>query len=177
MLPWPSCGAINTGLMRSACPPAHEAREPLLWPRQVTASTMRPLRPCIPGPCTMRELIPVVNYQPKIRALLSEVLTARGREVYLVADGGAVVNGISKCGYDLVMSDCETPVLTGREVYEVACRIRPEVSARFVFLMGHPKALPADLSCPVIPKPSSLKVLLDVVGAILHPQDGVFTVF
>lgn len=66
----------------------------------------------------MGNSILVVDDQPGIRMLLSEVLTDKGYAVSLAGTGKDAIDKLSEKLYDLVILDYKLPVLDGKEVIQ-----------------------------------------------------------
>ncbi|HEY3499022.1 MAG TPA: ATP-binding protein [Polyangiaceae bacterium] len=101
-------------------------RAPVLRPvRQ--KSTLRPREP------QLRVLI--VDDERSIARALRRILTAH--EVVLAEDGQSALALIAASpDFDVVLCDLMMPGLSGAQVYEQACRQKPDIGARFVFMTG-----------------------------------------
>lgn len=104
-------------------------------------------RSCDPPPCRAPEkpagCVLLVEDNPVNRELATEMLTFLGFHVIPAEDGGAAVTAFERCSCDLILMDCEMPVLDG---FEATRRIRAAETtsnrkkAPIVALTGHATA-------------------------------------
>ncbi len=78
----------------------------------------------------------VVEDEPIIAGLLSDMLMADGHEVDAVSTGRAALERLEAGRYDLIVSDLRMPVLDGRGLYRELEKHRPELLRRIVFVTG-----------------------------------------
>jgi two-component system cell cycle response regulator CpdR len=78
----------------------------------------------------------VVDDEPVIRSLYSEVLQAMGFKVDTAADGQEGVERLQGSSYNLIISDIRMPRMTGIEFILKADQIRPGSQGRFIFTTG-----------------------------------------
>jgi CheY-like chemotaxis protein len=78
----------------------------------------------------------VVDDEPVIRSLYSEVLQAMGFKVDTAADGQEGIERLRASPYNLIISDIRMPKMTGIELILKADQIRPGSQSRFIFTTG-----------------------------------------
>jgi CheY-like chemotaxis protein len=78
----------------------------------------------------------VVEDEPIIAGLLSDMLMADGHEVDAVNTGRAALERLAVQDYDLIVSDLRMPVLDGRGLYRALEANRPEMLRRILFVTG-----------------------------------------
>lgn len=78
----------------------------------------------------------VVEDEPIIAGLLSDMLMADGHSVDAVSTGRAALEKLAAGSYDLIVSDLRMPVLDGRGLYRELEKSRPEMLPRIVFVTG-----------------------------------------
>jgi CheY-like chemotaxis protein len=78
----------------------------------------------------------VVEDEPIIAGLLSDMLMADGHEVDAVNTGRAALERLAVQDYDLIVSDLRMPVLDGRGLYRELEANRPEMIRRILFVTG-----------------------------------------
>lgn len=85
---------------------------------------------------TRRRRILVVEDEPLIAALITDVLQGLGHEVDAVGSGRAALERLEVQPYDLVVSDLRMPELDGPGLYAALEREHPELVGRIVFITG-----------------------------------------
>ena len=78
----------------------------------------------------------VVEDEPIIAGLLSDMLMADGHEVDAVNTGRAALERLAVEAYDLIVSDLRMPVLDGRGLYRELEANHPEMLRRILFVTG-----------------------------------------
>jgi CheY-like chemotaxis protein len=78
----------------------------------------------------------VVEDEPIIAGLLSDMLMADGHEVDAVNTGRAALERLAVQAYDLIVSDLRMPVLDGRGLYRELEANHPEMLRRILFVTG-----------------------------------------
>lgn len=78
----------------------------------------------------------VVEDEPLIAALLTDMLTADGQEVDAVGTGLAALEKIAKQSYDLIVSDLRMPELDGPGLYRELKSRHGDLLSRIVFVTG-----------------------------------------
>ena len=110
----------------------------------------------------------IVDDEPVLRELLSDLLKSAGHAVESARDGRAALRLALEQGFDVILSDLKMPGLDGQGLYESVCRERPEMARRFVFTTGdvvNPDAVGflQDSGCVYLSKPFKLETILAVV--------------
>jgi CheY-like chemotaxis protein len=78
----------------------------------------------------------VVDDEPVVRQLLTEILAREGHEVETTADGKDALNRIKGNGYSLILVDMKLPGMSGGELYERIQGIAESLAERVVFITG-----------------------------------------
>jgi len=78
----------------------------------------------------------VVEDEPMIAALLTDMLSADGHEVDAVGTGLAALEQLERHEYDLIVSDLRMPKLDGPGLYRALESRRPELLSRIIFVTG-----------------------------------------
>ena len=78
----------------------------------------------------------VVDDEPEIAALLTEMLTSDGHRVVAVDDGLMALEMLSAGTYDLIISDLRMPRLDGPGLHAEVARRHPQLLRRMVFVTG-----------------------------------------
>ena len=78
----------------------------------------------------------VVEDEPIIAGLLSDMLMADGHEVDAVNTGRAALERLAVQDYDLIVSDLRMPVLDGRGLYRALEANHPQMLRRILFVTG-----------------------------------------
>jgi CheY-like chemotaxis protein len=78
----------------------------------------------------------VVEDEPLIASLLSDMLTADGHQVETVGTGLAALERIAEQSYDLIVSDLRMPELDGPGLYRELENKHEELVDRIVFVTG-----------------------------------------
>jgi PAS domain S-box-containing protein len=133
-------------------------------PRQV--KSVRKSRKALKGK------ILVVDDEPVVRQLLSQILTEEGHEVETTADGKDALNRIKNTGYNLIMVDIKLPGISGSELYERIQTIAEPLAQRVAFITGDimsadTEAFIAKTKMPCITKPFNVKQLKTEVRRLL----------
>ena len=113
----------------------------------------------------------IVDDEPVLRELLSDLLKSAGHTVESARDGRAALRLALEKTFDVVLSDLKMPGLDGQGLYEAVCRERPEMRSRFVFTTGdvvNPDAegFLQDSGCAYLSKPFKLETILAVVDQV-----------
>ena len=78
----------------------------------------------------------VVDDEPVVRQLVTEVLTAEGHKVETTADGQDALNRIKNNGYSLILVDMKLPGISGGELYERIQAMAGQLAKRVVLITG-----------------------------------------
>ena len=109
----------------------------------------------------------VVDDEPVIREVLSVILTGKGYEVALAANGSEALEAAAKQHFDLVVSDVLMPSMDGITFYKKLVAQAPELEGRFIFLTGAPMADTVAFfekhHCDYVCKPFAPTELLDKI--------------
>ena len=119
-----------------------------------------------------RPLILVVDDEPIIAQLITDVLTGDGYDVDTASDGLVALECIARRAYDVILSDLRMPGLDGLGLYRELEQNRPELARRFVFITGTSEhtdyaGLIADLAAPILTKPFDMLALQRVTRETL----------
>jgi PAS domain S-box-containing protein len=114
----------------------------------------------------------VVDDEPVVRRLLSQVLTAEGHEVEATDDGKDALNRIKGNRYSLILLDIKLPGMSGSELYERIKEISESLAQRVVFITGDvmgadTEAFLARTEVPYIHKPFDVKQLSTEIKRLL----------
>jgi signal transduction histidine kinase len=118
------------------------------------------------------ETVLVVDDEPTVRLLVTEVLEDRGYHVIEAADGPTAVKILkSNVGVDLLITDVGLPGgLTGREVAEAARAGRPNLKILFITGYAENAVIGSDLidaATPMLSKPFSIQSLVEKISHLL----------
>jgi signal transduction histidine kinase/ActR/RegA family two-component response regulator len=132
---------------------------------RTAAST--PARGAAPAASGLRVLI--VDDEPVLRELLSDLLKSAGYTVESARDGRAALALALEKRFDVMLSDLKMPGLDGQGLYEAVCKERPEMRTRFVFTTGdvvnpESQGFLQGTGCPYLSKPFKLETILAVVA-------------
>jgi CheY-like chemotaxis protein len=119
-----------------------------------------------------RPKILVVDDEPIIAQLITDVLSGDGYDVDVASDGLIALEHIDRDAYDLILSDLRMPGLDGLGLYRQLEQNRPELARRFVFITGTSEhtdyaGLIGDLPVPVLTKPFDMSALQRVARETL----------
>ena len=112
----------------------------------------------------MDSTILVVEDDPDLREVITEVLSDEGYHVYEAIDGQRALERIDTIAPDLVLSDIRMPRLTGIELAE---RLRQRRDPIPIVLMSTSSNAPPDGGFLFLAKPFSLDDLIALVARIL----------
>jgi PAS domain S-box-containing protein len=85
---------------------------------------------------TRKATILVVDDEPVVRQLLSQILEQEGHKVEVTEDGKDALDRIKKKEYSLLLLDIKLPGLSGNELYNRIREISPSMAKRVVFMTG-----------------------------------------
>jgi CheY-like chemotaxis protein len=119
-----------------------------------------------------RPLILVVDDEPFIAQLITDVLSGDGYDVDTASDGLGALECVARRAYDLILSDLRMPGLDGLGLYRELERSRPDLARRFVFITGTSEhtdyaGLVVDLAVPILTKPFDMAALQRVTRETL----------
>jgi DNA-binding response OmpR family regulator len=114
----------------------------------------------------------VVEDEPSVQAVLTQVLARRGYEVIPVADGRAALQALDQVAPDLILLDIYLPLLDGRRVVQ-EYRQRPGPHAPVLIITGAgyaaQRAAALDAAGSLDKPFGSLELLAKVSGLIGPP--------
>jgi CheY-like chemotaxis protein len=110
----------------------------------------------------------VVDDEPVLTELLSDLLKSVGHDVEHARDGRVALRMALATPYDVILSDLKMPGLDGQGLYEEVCRQRPAMRSRFIFSTGdvvNPEAegFLQGSGCAYLSKPFKLEAVLALV--------------
>ena len=83
-----------------------------------------------------RKRVLVVEDEPAICLVCQRVLTSEGFEVDIAVNGNVAQGMLGKKDYDLVLIDIRTPVMDGKQLYQVIITKHPKLANGVVFTTG-----------------------------------------
>src|SRR5207244_9999111 len=100
----------------------------------------------------------VVDDEPEVTAMLSEMLERTGWQVDAADSGQAALERVLAGDYDVVLSDIRMPNLGGLELYHRLKELKPDLARRFIVvtgdtLSGAVRAFLDDTGLPCLEKP------------------------
>jgi CheY-like chemotaxis protein len=109
-----------------------------------------------------RPCILVVDDEPGIAELLTELLSALGYEVVTAEHGRRALDRLAERPVDLMISDVMMPVLDGPGLYREATRQFPYLRERFIWITGEVPGTEMReflyaTGAPLLPKPFTLE--------------------
>jgi signal transduction histidine kinase/ActR/RegA family two-component response regulator len=117
----------------------------------------------------------VVDDEPVLTELLSDLLKGVGHAVDHARDGRTALAMALERPWDVILTDLKMPGLDGQGLYEQVCRARPEMARRFIFSTGdlvNPETLAflRSTGCAYLSKPFKLEAVLDLVSRTAQPR-------
>lgn len=118
----------------------------------------------------MKGHILIVDDQPGIRLLLTDVFASEGYEITTAKDGQEALDKIQQYSFDLIMLDDGLPILSGRELLQ---KMKEEkINTRVILMSGLIENLQEelakdDLLIDIIEKPFDIKDICKRVKSIL----------
>ncbi|HET8946766.1 MAG TPA: ATP-binding protein [Candidatus Polarisedimenticolia bacterium] len=121
------------------------------------------------APATTSRRVLIVDDEPVLRELLTDLLKSAGHTVESARDGRAALRLALETSFDVILSDLKMPGLDGQGLYEAVCKERPEMRSRFVFTTGdvvNPDShgFLQETGCAYLSKPFKLETILTVVA-------------
>jgi nitrogen-specific signal transduction histidine kinase/CheY-like chemotaxis protein len=153
----PSEGAVFTIDLPVEAAPAGDATE-----TEVVARTLPP-----------GSRILVVDDEPDVAGVLTDLLKAQHEQVDTASDGRAALERLAQADYDLILCDVRMPGLDGPDLYRMLSSTRPELLSRFMFLTGdtlNPESweFVQRTGAPCLGKPFDFDEVYRVVGRALR---------
>ncbi|MFA6000705.1 MAG: response regulator [Thermoleophilia bacterium] len=78
----------------------------------------------------------VVDDEPAIVELITDILTMDGHGVDVATNGRLALKKLSNTSYDKVITDLRMPEIDGRELHRRILEIDPDLAANIVFMTG-----------------------------------------
>jgi len=78
----------------------------------------------------------VVEDEPAICQVCLRVLTGEGFEVDIAVNGGVAQDMLREKDYDLCLIDIKTPVMNGKQLYQVIIGKHPKLASGVIFATG-----------------------------------------
>jgi nitrogen fixation negative regulator NifL len=153
----PGEGAVFTIELPVVAAPEGDAKEPVVEARALP-----------PG-----SRILVVDDEPDVAGVLTDLLKAAHEQVDTASDGRAALERIEQADYDLILCDVRMPGLDGPELYRALRLKHPELLSRFVFLTGdtlNPESrdFVQHTGAPCLSKPFDFDDVYQVIGRVLR---------
>jgi two-component system NtrC family sensor kinase len=108
----------------------------------------------------MTARILVVDDNPDIAGMLSDLLSLAGHDTQVAPNGARALERIAERDYDLIISDLMMPELDGAGLWRELSRRHPHYAERLIFMTGaqDPSSLAflAGTGAPVLKKPFTL---------------------
>ena len=132
------------------------------------------------GPLGLGRRALVVDDEPEILEMISEILRREGLAVTLAGSGREAIQRLQESDFDLVLSDLRMPDLGGPELYDWIGRQRPELLPRTGFMtgdtLGHGAAeFLAEVGRPCLEKPftpEAVRAALSALGLVAAAEPG-----
>jgi DNA-binding NtrC family response regulator len=117
----------------------------------------------------------VVDDEPGISEVLSDILSATGYEVDTAADGLIALDKLAHGTYDAILSDVHMPALDGIALYRAVEARYPDLVCRFILVTGSaltPEAQEfiTEVRIEVVAKPFDLITVVRTVKRILEAR-------
>lgn len=142
-------------------PVAAPAPEEIRAPESRAVATLAPQR------------ILVVDDEPEVAGVLSELLESDGHTVDTARNGKEALERIAQRPYDVILSDTKMPTLDGEGLFRELERRHPALRRRLAFITGDvlnetKRAFLERMGTPVLSKPFELNDIRDVVRRLVH---------
>ena len=116
----------------------------------------------------------VVDDEPEIAELLSELLEAAGYAVVTAASGAQALRQLRASPFDAIVSDLHMPDLDGSALWREVAAIAPPLARRMLFVTGDTlgagaRKVLAETGCPSLDKPFRRADLLQRMRELLNP--------
>lgn len=111
----------------------------------------------------------LIDDEKSIVSMLTKALTKFGFNVETATDGLEGVRKFDECNFDLVITDIKMPALDGTGVVR-HIRNSERRSTPVIGMSGTPWFLKDGDFDAVLPKPTSIKILIDTVKNVTHPN-------
>jgi two-component system NtrC family sensor kinase len=114
----------------------------------------------------------VVDDEPDVAGVLSDLLKAEHEQVETASDGRAALERLEQAEYDLILCDVRMPGLDGPGLYKALSLTHPQLLSRFVFLTGdtlnpESREFVQQTGAPCLSKPFDFDEVYRVIGRAL----------
>ncbi|HUP37405.1 MAG TPA: PAS domain S-box protein [Candidatus Limnocylindria bacterium] len=155
----PGEGAVFTVELPVIAAPEGEAKEPAVAARTLPRGSR----------------ILVVDDEPDVAGVLTDLLKAQHEQVETAADGRAALERVAQADYDLILCDVRMPGMDGPDLYRTLSSTHPELLSRFVFLTGdtlnpESREFVQHTGAPCLSKPFDFDEVFRVVGRALRDR-------
>jgi two-component system NtrC family sensor kinase len=152
----PGEGAVFTIELPVIAAPEGEAKDPAVAARALPRGSR----------------ILVVDDEPDVAGVLTDLLEAQHEQVETAADGRAALERVAQADYDLILCDVRMPGMDGPDLYRTLSSTHPELLSRFVFLTGdtlnpESREFVQHTGAPCLSKPFDFDEVFRVVGRAL----------
>ncbi len=115
----------------------------------------------------------VVDDEPLVRELLGQELAGEGYRVETVDGAAAALDRLRGDDYHLVLLDMKMPGMSGIELYQQTCKLKPSLARRVIFITGDTmspdtREFLSQAKVPYIVKPFSLEKLKGEIRVALR---------
>lgn len=115
----------------------------------------------------------VVDDEPDVAAVISEILESDGHDVAIAHSGEEALNALAKSSFDIILTDLRMPHLDGPGLYRRLEVDHPELRKQIAFLTGDTLGQRAreflrQVDCPFIEKPVTAAEVRDLVASLLN---------
>lgn len=124
------------------------------------------------GAGTATPAILVVEDDPPMAHLISELLSGDGYAVDTVCDGADALRQLRARAYALIISDIRMPRMDGLDLYRAIEHAAPHLCQRIIFITGYPlspdsQTFQDETGVPILRKPFRLNDLRRLVRLML----------
>jgi len=124
------------GTIRAESPPGEGAIFRVELPVEDAPEFQRETQVADGPPPVSGKIILVVDDEPAICRMLTEILVTEGHQVETAASGAVALAKLRERAYDLILCDIKMPELDGPSFYRELARDYPELSRRVIFITG-----------------------------------------
>jgi PAS domain S-box-containing protein len=115
----------------------------------------------------------IVDDEPEVAAMLSDILRHAGHRTAIVHSGNAALAQLAITDYDLILSDLHMPDLNGLDLYRQVQTSHPHLLERLVFITGDVlgstvRSFLAETGVPSLEKPVIPREVLSLVRRLLQ---------
>jgi CheY-like chemotaxis protein len=120
-----------------------------------------------------RKSVLVIDDEPGVVAVLTEVFSEDGYKVDAAANGQEALKKLQELAFDVIVCDIRMPKMDGISFYRVIEQQEPNLLARLIFLTADilnpiTHAFLQQVGTPVLEKPFGISNIRQVVGRILE---------